>query len=189
MDKTGYCLRLSGISRKLSGYPAPLPLSPTSVLYKIDLGEAPFSLQTMRNETHKKARWRSAIKKKGGERARERGRESERAREVKHYRGKESRVGKSSFVRSKWQVAARQATQHCKPRTVKTNRRRATPGGKGKKQSAGALKRRFSSIPVSSSKGSTCWSLQMKFGVADNKVGWRFAAVPHCKAAVAQSRL
>lgn len=74
MDKTGYCLRLSGISRKLSGHPAPLPLSPTSVLYKIDLGEAPFSLQTMRNETHKKARWRSAIKKKGGERVRERGR-------------------------------------------------------------------------------------------------------------------
>lgn len=86
MDKTSYCLRLSGISRKLSGHPAPLPLSPTSVLYKIDLGEAPFSLQTMRNETHKKARWRSAIKK---ERGREREREGERVRE----RGRLNTIG------------------------------------------------------------------------------------------------
>ena len=44
-------------------------------------------------------------------------------------------------------------------------------------------------IPVSSSKGSTWLCLEMKIGVVDNKVGWRFAAVPHCKAAVAQSRL
>lgn len=44
-------------------------------------------------------------------------------------------------------------------------------------------------IPVSSSKGSTWLCLEMKTGVVDNKVGWRFVAVPHCKAAVAQSRL
>lgn len=44
-------------------------------------------------------------------------------------------------------------------------------------------------IPVSSSMGSTWLCLEMKIGVVDNKVGWRFAAVPHCKAAVAQSRL
>ncbi len=83
VDKADYCLGATVISRQLSGHRALLPLSPTSVLYKIDLGEAPFSLQTMRNETHKKARWRSAIKKKGGESGREgeRERESEGERE------------------------------------------------------------------------------------------------------------
>lgn len=50
-----------------------------SVIYKIDWREAPFSLQTMRNETHKKAHWSGAIKKqKGGERASEIGGERER---------------------------------------------------------------------------------------------------------------
>lgn len=50
----------------------------TSVLYEIDWGEAPFSLQTMRNETHKKARWSGAIKKqKGGESERDWKRERE----------------------------------------------------------------------------------------------------------------
>lgn len=44
-------------------------------------------------------------------------------------------------------------------------------------------------IPVSSSKGSTWLFLEMRISVVDDKVGWRFAAVPHCKAAVAQSRL
>lgn len=29
----------------------------------------------------------------------------------------------------------------------------------------------------------------MKTGEVDHKLGWRFAAVPHCKAAVAESRL
>ncbi len=102
VDKADYCLRATVISRQLSGHRALLPLSPTSVLYKIDLGEAPFSLQTMRNETHKKARWRGAIKKKGGEREgeRERERERERVREVKHYRGKESRAGKKKVLKT-----------------------------------------------------------------------------------------
>lgn len=73
VDKVDYCLRATVISRQLSGHRALLPLSPTSVLYKIDLGEAPFSLQTMRNETHKKALWKSAIKKERGERQSEKG--------------------------------------------------------------------------------------------------------------------
>lgn len=70
-------LRVAVIIRQLSEHRAPLPLPPTSVLYKIDLGEAPFSLQTMRNETHKKARWRSATEKKEGETEREREGEGE----------------------------------------------------------------------------------------------------------------
>lgn len=67
VEKADKCLEVIVISRQLSGHRALLPLSPTTVLYKIDLGEAPFSLQTMRNDTHKKVRWRSAIEKKGGE--------------------------------------------------------------------------------------------------------------------------
>lgn len=49
--------------------PAPLLFFPPPFLYKIDLGEAPFSPQTMCNETHKKAVWKDATKERGaGER-------------------------------------------------------------------------------------------------------------------------
>ena len=56
VDRDDYCLGAAVISRQLSGQRAPFfPFLQPSVLYKIDLGEAPFSLQTMRNETHKKS--------------------------------------------------------------------------------------------------------------------------------------
>lgn len=77
VGENDYHPRVAVINRQLSEHRALVPLSPTSVLYKIDLGEAPFSLQTMRNETHKKARWRSATEKKEGETEREREGEGE----------------------------------------------------------------------------------------------------------------
>ncbi|KAF0037527.1 hypothetical protein F2P81_010401 [Scophthalmus maximus] len=97
---------LPHLAANCPGNEALLPLSPTSVLYKIDLGEAPFSLQTMRTETHKKARWRSAIKKKGGERERESaGRERERR--LNTIGGKRAELEKRSLKRNKRQAAAR----------------------------------------------------------------------------------
>lgn len=152
----------------------------------------------MRNETHKRARWRSAIIKKG-ERERERG----GGREVKHYRGKESRAGKTVFknaTNDKQQHDGQHtaATAHTRTHTFARAQTRAhihvhtqTEGAvwTGKRQRRRQRKKGALFIPVSSSKGSTWLCLEMKTGVVDNKVGWRFVAVPHCKAAVAQSRL
>lgn len=131
VDKVDYCLRATVISRQLSGHRALLPLSPTSVLYKIDLGEAPFSLQTMRNETHKKARWKSAIKKKGGrDRARERGRERARLNTI----GEKSRAGKRVLKNATNDKQRRQ--QHGGQHNTVTTYSRHTPEAHqtGKKQ-------------------------------------------------------
>lgn len=160
----------------------------TSVLYKIDWGEAPFSLQTMRNETHKKARWSGAIKKqKRGESERDWERERGGG-EVKHYLGKKAELGKRSLKTQQMTSGSGSATGN----TAQSPHRRGRRGPEKRTDTEDEKtegKKTAICIPVSSSKGSTWLCLEMKSGIADSKVGWRFAAVPHCKAAVAQSRL
>lgn len=144
----------------------------------------------------RKPRWSGAIKKKkskGGES--ERDWEREGGREVKHYRGKKAELRKRSLKNATNDKRERQrggqhntvTAQTEAPRTGKKGERereKETPKTRGRGE-----KKTTICIPVSSSKGSTWLCLEMKSGVADSKVGWRFAAVPHCKAAVAQSRL
>lgn len=116
-------------------------------------------------------------------RGRQSAREREREREVKHYQGKESRAGKKVL---KTQQMTSSGGQH---NTAGTYSRSSPAAHYTGKNSEGEESKKVLLIPVSSSKGSTWLCLEMTVGAVDNKVGWRFAAVPHCKAAVAQSRL
>lgn len=128
------------------------------------------------------------LKSKRGERASEIGRERERGGEVKHYLGKKAELGKRSLKTQQMTSGSGSATGN----TAQSPHRRGRRGPEKRTDTEDEKtegKKTAICIPVSSSKGSTWLRLEMKSGIADSKVGWRFAAVPHCKAAVAQSRL
>lgn len=127
------------------------------------------------------------LKSKRGERASKIGREREGG-EVKHYLGKKAELGKRSLKTQ--QMTSGSGSAAGSP--AQSPHRRGRRGPEKRRDSEDEKtegKKTTICIPVSSSKGSTWLCLEMKSGVADSKVGWRFAAVPHCKAAVAQSRL
>lgn len=122
--------------------------------------------------------------KSKGERASEIGERGRR--EVKHYRGKKAELGKRSLKTQQMTSGSGSAAGNA---TRSPHRRRRRDRKKDGADARTEGKKATVCIPVSSSKGSTWLCLEMKGGVADSEVGWRFAVVPHCKAAVPQSRL
>lgn len=120
-------------------------------------------------------------KKKGGERLRARSGERGVGGGVKHDLGKKAELG---------EAVIKNATNDKRER-ANARRSHGTDAGAEERRREGQTegKKTTRSVPVSSSKGSTWLCLEAKSRVADSGVGWRLAAVPHCKAAVAPSRL